>query len=473
MKEIDLKTLTIQKAQDGMESGEFSAEELTGVYLTSIKVKNPELNAYLSVFDDAINEAKEIDQKRARGEKLGTLAGIPIAIKDVIMVKGREVRAASKVLSGHIATYDATAVVKLHQAGAVLLGMTNADEFAMGASNENSAYGPCRNPHDPSRVSGGSSGGSACAVAADMALAALGSETGGSVRYPAALCGIVGLKPTYGAVSRYGLMPMASSFNQIAPAAKTVADTETIFNIIRGRDDKDANSLEPVFANSPNPKIIGVPNFSPEGMDERVRNNYELSVERLGKLGYEMKEVKLESLRYAVACYYILVPAEVSADMARFDGVRYGAHIDGANLLEDYGMTRGVCFGKEVRRRVILGTYVLSAGYYDAYYYKAARVRELIRRDFVDIFKQVDAIVMPTSPRPAYKLGEISSNPLLLYLEDIFTAPANLAYIPAISVPSGTVREDDVDLPLGLQIIAPHLREDVLFDIGKKFLGEK
>lgn len=460
-----------------MEKGEFSAEDLTRAYLENIKIKNGELNAYLTVFDDAIDEAKKVDEKRKRGEKLGPLAGIPIAIKDAFCVKGRETRAASKILAGHIATYDATAVKKLKEAGAVLLGMTNMDEFAMGSSSENSAFGPVRNPVDTTRVPGGSSGGSAAAVAADMALTAIGSDTGCSVRLPASFCGVVGLKPTYGAISRYGLIAMASSLDHVGPITRSVGDAEIMFDVMKVPDGKDATCVYPASSDSKVKKdkiTIGLPVDLPtEGVDSRVLENLKESAKRLADLGYEIKDINLPNIRYAIPAYYIIVPAEVSANLARFDGMRYGLHVDGDNLLGDYKKTRGEGFGKEVRRRILLGTYVLSAGYYDAYYYKATRVRELMRQDFVQAFETVDAMIMPTTAGPAFEIGTKSKrSPIEMYVEDIFTAPGNLVGVPAISVPSGTVKEGDKDLPLGLQIIAPPQREDIVFAIGKRFMGE-
>ncbi|HEY4518633.1 MAG TPA: Asp-tRNA(Asn)/Glu-tRNA(Gln) amidotransferase subunit GatA [Candidatus Paceibacterota bacterium] len=475
---MNLKGLTIKKAMESMTSGEFTSEELTQAYLANIKERNGELNAYLSIFEDALEEAKKVDQMRAKGKKLGPLAGIPMAIKDAFMVKGREVRAASKVLQGHIATYDATAVRKLREAGAILLGMTNMDEFAMGASSENSAYGPVRNPVDTLRVPGGSSGGSAAAVAGGLALGAIGSDTGCSVRLPASFCGVVGLKPTYGAISRHGLIAMASSLDHVGPITNTVGDAEILFDVMKGIDPLDSTSVESSgeAGKVDNGEIIiGVPMDLPtDGVDPRVLANLKESVVRLEKLGYKTKEISLPNIRYAIPSYYIICPAEVSANMARFDGMRYGLHVDGDNLLGDYKRSRYAGFGKEVRRRIILGTYVLSAGYYDAYYYQATRVRELIRQDFARAFESVNAIVMPTTPGPAFKIGTKSKrSPLEMYVEDIFTAPTNHTGSPAISVPSGFVEEEGKQLPLGLQIIAPHLREDVLFSIGKRFLGEE
>lgn len=476
MSKIDLRNLTIAKALAAMEKGEFNAEELTAAYLENIKAKNTELNVYVHVFEDALDQARKIDAKRARGDKLGALAGIPIAIKDVIMVKGREVTGGSKILRGHIATYDATAIHKLKDTGAIIMGMTNCDEFAMGASGENSAYGPTRNPLDTSRVPGGSSSGSTAAVAADMALVALGSETGGSIRQPAALSGLVGLKPSYGAVSRNGLLALCSSFDQIAPIGKTADDALRVFEVIRGKDELDSTTYD--YGATPradsDEMVLGVPTDLPlEGCDPRVIENWKESIAKLRELGYKTKEISLPYLKYAIPVYYILLPAEASANLARYDGLRYGAHVDGENLLGDYMHTKGAGYGKEVRRRLLIGTYVLSAGYYDAYYYTAMRVREKMKQEFAKAFEGVSAIVMPTTAGPAFKLGEKTTDPIKMYLEDIFTAPANIAGIPAISVPSGTVEEAGKQLPLGLQIIAPHLREDVVFSIGKKFLGEE
>ena len=353
----------------------------------------------------------------------------------------------------------------------------------MGSSSENSAYGPVRNPIDPTRVPGGSSGGSAAAVAGEMALASIGSDTGCSVRLPASFCGVVGFKPTYGAISRYGLIAMASSLDHVGPMTNSVADAEIMFDVMKGRDGKDATCIEVKSQKSKvrsggngNEKVvIGLPVDLPtEGVDSRVLKNLKESGERLVELGYKLEEIKLPNVRYAIPTYYIIVPAEVSANMARFDGMRYGLPVDGDNLLADYALTRGQGLGKEVRRRILLGTYVLSAGYYDAYYYRATKVRDLITRDFDQAFNKVDAIIMPTTPGPAFEIGTKSTrSPLEMYAEDLFTAPTNLSGHPAISVPSGTVREGSVDLPLGLQIVAPHQREDVVFSIGKKFLGEE
>jgi aspartyl-tRNA(Asn)/glutamyl-tRNA(Gln) amidotransferase subunit A len=343
------------------------------------------------------------------------------------------------------------------------------DEFAMGGSTENSAFGPTRNPHDTTRVPGGTSGGSAAAVAMGSVLGSIGSDTGGSIRQPASFCGVVGMKPTYGRVSRYGLMAMGSSLDQIGPFGKTVEDAEIIFKVISGHDVMDSTSVPEKLAVSGRgkPKSIGVPrDFIAEGLDEEVRANFEESLEKLKRLGYEVKDISVPDLKYSLATYYIIMPAEVSTNLSRFDGIKYGLSKDGGDMASSYLKTRGEGFGKEARRRIILGTYVLSSGYYDAYYNKANAVRSLIRRELKEAFEGVDAIVTPTSPVPAFKIGERSEDPLSMYLADIFTVPVNMSGIPAISVPSGKTKGG---LPLGLQIMAPHFGEDVLFEIGKNF----
>ncbi len=464
---IPLETLTIKNTQAALAAGTFSAAELTEAYLDQIALKNKETNAYLEVFDDALTAARLLDEKRSKKESLPSLAGISMAIKDNILIKGKIASSASKMLANYHATYDATVIEKLKKEGVVFLGRTNMDEFAMGGSNENSAFGPVRNPHDPTRVSGGSSGGSAAAVGGNLALAALGSDTGGSIRQPASFCGVVGLKPTYGRVSRYGVMAMASSLDQIGPLTKTVGDAELIFNAIKGRDERDATSIEVSTLAVTAKKKIGVPySLLTEGVDPVVMANFTASLERLKGEGYEIVEVDLAPLKYSLACYYIIMPAEASTNLARFDGLRYGSYQPGANLLEDYLKSRGEGFGPEVRRRIMLGTYVLSAGYYDAYYTKATAVRALIAGAYRKVFEQVDLVATPTAPTPAFTLGEKTSDPLQMYLEDIFTVPANLAGVPAISIPSGQTTEG---LPLGLQLTAPAFREDLLFTVGKQF----
>lgn len=466
---VDLKNLTIASAHDGLLEGKFTAVQLTGAYLEAVKEKNGELNAYLETFDDALAKAEEVDDKIARREELSLLAGIPMAIKDNILIKGKTCSAASKILQNYRAVYDANVIEKLKDKEVVFLGRTNMDEFAMGGSTENSAYGPTKNPHDLNRVPGGSSGGSAAAVGGNLALAALGSDTGGSIRQPASLCGAVGLKPTYGAVSRYGLIAMASSLDQIGPITRTVEDAEIIFNSIKGSDKFDSTSTDgPVYPKEGSEKKkVGVPEgLLSEGVDPEVLENFYQSVHKFRDYGYEMVKIDLSMLKHSLACYYVLMPAEASANLARFDGVKYGTRHEGDNLLGDYLTTRGEAFGSEVRRRIMLGTYVLSAGYYDAYYNKANDVRKLIKAAYKQAFDQVDVILTPTSPSPAWKIGEKTSDPLQMYLEDIFTVPANLAGLPAISIPSG---HTEAGLPLGLQITAPAFREDLLFSFGKRF----
>lgn len=465
-----LKNLTIKKAQELLLKEEISSTELVSACLENIKAKNKDINAYLEVFDGALAEAEKADKEIKAGKtKNKPLAGIPIAVKDNILVEGKVCSAGSKMLENYKATYDATVIKKLRDAGAVFIGRTNMDEFAMGASTENSAFGATKNPHDLSRVAGGSSGGSAAAVAMDGCLAALGSDTGGSIRQPAGFCGIVGLNPTYGAVSRSGLIAMASSFDQIGPMTKTAEDAEIIFNIIKGADPLDSTSSSTSttdFYETKKVKTIGVLKYDKSGVDESVNNAVKESAEFLKSLGYEVKEIELPNIKYSVPCYYILVPAEVSSNLARFDGIRYGLFKEGKNLTEDYMESRSAGFGREVRRRIMLGTYVLSAGYYDAYYTKAQRVRDLIKRDFRKIFLDTDAILSPTSPTPAFKIGEKTSDPLKMYLEDIFTAPAKIAGLPAISIPFGKTKEG---LPLSVQLTAPRFGEDILFEISKKY----
>lgn len=484
---LDLKKLTIASVHTHLLDGDFSAVELAEAYCAEIEKRNKDLNAYLEVFDDVREQAQEAD-KRIKAGKAGLLTGIPLAIKDNILIEGRRVGAASKILEGYVAPYDATAIKKLKEAGAVFLGRTNCDEFAMGGSTENSAYGVTKNPADTARVAGGSSGGSAAAVAADMALAALGSDTGGSVREPASFCGVVGFKPSYGAVSRYGLIAMGSSLDCIGPIAKSAEDAEIIFNCIKGRDSMDSTSRDfptsKLLNFSPSKLIIGVPrDLIGEGVDADVLANFNEALERLRSAGVEIVDVALPDARYALPCYYIIMPAEASTNLARYDGVKYGVHRDGGNLLGDYLTTRAHGFGSEVRRRILIGTYVLSSGYYDAYYNKAVAVRQRIQAAFSETFRHVDpvrsregsqrpsasngvdVIATPTAPTPAWKVGE-KGDPLSMYLADIFTVTANIAGIPAISLPSGKTQSG---LPLGIQFMAAHGREDTLFAAGRLF----
>ncbi len=473
---IDLKNLTIAKAHEDLLAKKYTVLELANAYLENIKKKNPEIHAYLEVFDDVSVQAK-IAQEMIDTGKASTLTGIPFAIKDNILIEGKIASASSKMLEKYKATYDATVIKKLKAVGAIFLGRTNMDEFAMGGSTENSAFGVTKNPHDISRVSGGSSGGSAAALAMDGCLVALGTDTGGSVRQPASFCGVVGLKPTYGAVSRHGLIAMGSSLDQAGPFTKTVVDMEAVFNILSGKDLMDATTISPnTYAKNTVKKkmIIGVPRHAMEkGVDKKVLVNFEESLVRLEKLGHAIVDITLPNIGYALPVYYVLMPAEVSSNLARFDGVKYGLHVDGKNSIEDYFMTRAEGFGKEVRRRILLGTYVLSSGYYDAYYNKANALRKTITGDFTEAFKKVDVVLTPTTPTPAFKIGEKADDPLSMYLADIFTVTANLTGMPAISIPSGFAKEGTASLPLGIQMTAPHGREDILFALGKDFLGEK
>lgn len=467
---IDLTTLTIASARAKLDGKIFSAVDLASAYLSEIKKKNGELNAYLEVYDDVLDQAKAADELIAQGKSF-PLLGIPLAIKDVILIKNRKVSAASKILENYTATYDATVIAKLKKQGAVFLGRTNTDEFAMGGSTENSAYGVTRNPHDASRVAGGSSGGSVVAVAANLALGALGSDTGGSVREPASFCGIVGMKPTYGRVSRYGLIAMGSSLDCIGQIAKNVEDAEIIFDAVSGHDVLDSTSItDTTYPKSSIKKVIGVPwdLVNGEGVDLKVKENFKQSILKLKKNGFKIKDISIKNLNLVLAIYYIIMPAEASTNLSRFDGVRYGLHKDGKDLLEDYLLTRGIGFGKEVRRRILLGTYVLSAGYYDAYYGKAQIARNVLKKEFIKAFQEVDFIVTPTAPFVAWKIGE-KNDPLSVYLADIFTVTANIVGVPAISLPSGFAEVEGKKLPLGVQFMAPHGGEDLLFEIGKKF----
>lgn len=473
-----LNALTITEAAKLLNEKELSSVELTKSCLEAIGEKDKELHAFLSVNrEGALKEAKEIDERRKKGEPMGPLAGIPCAVKDNMLVKGLPATCASKILKPYRAPYDATAVGKLRRTGAIFLGKTNLDEFAMGSSTENSGFGPTKNPHDPSRVPGGSSGGSAAAVAADLCVFSLGSDTGGSVRQPASFCGIVGLKPTYGAVSRYGLIAMASSLDQIGPLAKTVEDSAAVFEALAGPDPKDATSspqaVYPDLADVIRYGIdmknlrVGVPKeYFGEGIQPEVEHAVRQAIKNFEKLGAKIVEISLPHTPYALACYYIIMPAEVSANLARYDGIKYGLS-RGEEYMERYLKTRAQGFGSEPRRRIMLGTYVLSAGYYEAYYAKAQRVRRLIRDDFLKAFQNVDLIVTPTSPTVAFKFGERTQDPLSMYLADIYTVSVNLAGLPGISIPCGWSEEKDEKrntrkLPIGLQLIAKHFDEKTI-----------
>ncbi|MBV9159601.1 MAG: Asp-tRNA(Asn)/Glu-tRNA(Gln) amidotransferase subunit GatA [Candidatus Kaiserbacteria bacterium] len=466
---MDLSKLTIASARKALDAKEFTARELTEAYLDEINKKNGELQAYLEVWSEsAREEAKKADERIARGES-APLTGIPLAIKDNMLVVDRRITAASKILENYIASYDASVIKKLKEQNAVLLGRTNMDEFALGSSTENSAFGPTKNPHDISRVPGGTSGGSTAAVAANLALGALGSDTGGSLRQPAAFCGTVGFKPTYGAVSRYGLIAAASSLDQIGTVGKTVEDAQIIFDAIRGHDENDSTSLpDSAFTKTASvKKVVGVPRaFLKEGVEADMLENFEQTLKSLKAAGYSIVDVDLPALEYSLAVYYIINPAEVSTNLARFDGIRYGLSVPADTIGETYERSRGIGFGPETRRRMLVGTFVLSSGYADAYYRKARDVRELIRADFAKAFESVDAIAMPTSPTAPWKIGG-KADPLSVYAADIFTVPINLAGVPAISIPSGSVERDGKKLPVGFQIIAPHRGEAGLFAIAK------
>lgn len=464
---MDISTLTIAGARRALDTKEFSSLELTDTYIEHIEKKDGDIHAYLEVWKESARaEAKAADGKIAQGVQK-SLTGIPLAMKDNILIAGRKASAASKILEQYVASYDASVTEKLKAEGAVFLGRTNMDEFAMGSSTENSAFGPTKNPLDLSRVPGGSSGGSAAAVAGNLALASLGSDTGGSIRQPASLTGLVGLKPTYGEVSRYGLMAMGSSLDQIGPLTKTVADARILFDAIRGHDSRDSTSLPDAALSSGKPRVIGVPRaFFAQGVDADVLAHFEETLASLKGKGYEIRDIELPSVPYSLAVYYIIMPAEASTNLARFDGIRYGLSVPADTIQEVYGKTRAAGFGGEVRRRILLGTFVLSSGYVDAYYRRAQGVRASIRAEFEGAFAAgVDAIVTPTTPSPAFRFGE-KSDPVAMYTEDVFSVPVNLVGVPAISVPSGSVERDGVALPTGFQIIAPHRREDTLFAVG-------
>jgi aspartyl-tRNA(Asn)/glutamyl-tRNA(Gln) amidotransferase subunit A len=467
---IETKNLTIRKAHEDLIGGKYTAVDLATAYLENIKNYDPDIHAYLEVFSDVLEQAKEADKRLTENKEVTLLTGIPFSIKDNILIKGRIASSASKMLEHYKATYDATVISKLKAAGAIFLGRTNMDEFAMGGSTENSAFGVTKNPHDLERVAGGSSGGAVASVAADMALVALGSDTGGSIRQPSSFCGLVGLKPTYGAVSRYGVMAMGSSFDQIGPIAKNVDDAEIVFDFIAGKDEMDSTSIDidktKVVKDIKEIKV-GT-GFVLTGSDPKGLDWYFNGVQDKIFGICQSKNVDLPNLQYALATYYTLIPAEVSSNMSRFDGVRYGLHVDGANMVDDYFKTKQLGFGPEVKRRIILGTYVLSSGYYDAYYNKANIVRDLIRDDYAKAFAEVDIIITPTTPGPAFKIGEKINDPLQLYLEDIFTVPANLAGIPAISIPCGYKEVGGKKLPLGLQLMAKKGNEELLFSVAKQ-----
>jgi aspartyl-tRNA(Asn)/glutamyl-tRNA(Gln) amidotransferase subunit A len=467
-------TLTIAAVQEGLAKKQFSATELATEALRFAEAENPKTNALLSLSHvRALAAAKQVDERLARGEQAGELAGVPIAVKDVIVTNGLRTTCGSKLLAEYIPPYDATAVVRLEQAGGVVIGKANCDEFAMGSSNENSAFGPVRNPVDLDRVPGGSSGGSAAAVAQGTAVLSLGSDTGGSIRQPASFCGIVGVTPTYGRVSRYGLVAFASSLDHIGPFARNVRDAATLLKVIAGRDAADSTSAGAPVPDYPalldgNVKgmKIGLPKEYFKGLASETGDLIAKGIDTLRGLGCEIREVSLPATDYAIACYYIICTAEASSNLARYDGVRYTRRADADTLSAMYRNTRGEGFGAECKRRIMLGTYVLSAGYYDAYYLKAQQVRTLIARDFANAFNEVDAIVTPVSPFPAFRLGEKLDDPMEMYLSDIYTITGDLAGVPCMSVPCGNTA---AGLPVGMQILTRHFDETGMFRLAHAF----
>lgn len=478
-----LRDLTIKKFHRELLDKKFSALEITQDFFKYIDVRDKEIDAYLSLREDeALREAGAVDVALAAGENINVLSGVPLAIKDNMLIYGGPTTGGSKILENYKAAYDSTVISKLKDKGAVFLGKTNMDEFAMGSSTENSAFKVTKNPHDLTRVPGGSSGGSAAAVASHMAIAALGSDTGGSIRQPASFCGVVGLKPTYGAVSRFGLMAMASSLDQIGPLTKTVEDAAILFKAIAGVDKRDSTSVEREYGDSlTNPKLedirnltVGIPDeYFRDGLDKEVSEAVTGAIKDLESLGIKFKKVSLSHTKDALSVYYIIMPAEVSTNLSRFDGIRYGTREEAKNLSDLYFENKGAGFGAEVKRRIILGTFVLSAGYHDAYYAKAQKVRRLIKEDFEKVFDSgVDVILTPVASTPAFKIGEKTDDPMQMYLSDIFTIPVNLAGLPGISIP---VRGREGKLPVGFQLIGKPFREADILGIGQFYekLGEQ
>ena len=479
----------IRELHEKLISGEITSVKLTEDYFNEIEKKNKDINAYLTLTKElALEQAREVDERIKKGEEIGILGGIPGAIKDNICVEGVRTTASSKILDNYISPYDAIVVKKLKECGAVFLGKTNLDEFAMGSSTENSAYGTTKNPHDLFRVPGGSSGGSAAAVAGEMAVWSLGSDTGGSIRQPASFCGVVGLKPTYGRVSRYGLIAMASSLDQIGPITKSVEDAAIILSIISDHDKMDATSApnfgkkyEEYLGKDIKKTKIGIVKDYLDGLDEGVRKIMEDVIEKYKKAGVDILEIELPNTKYSLPTYYIIQPCEVSSNLARFDGIKYGMRADDSKnsgydsneipktLLEAYLDTRQYGLGAEVKRRIMLGTYALSSGYYDAYYLRAQKVRTLIKKDFENAFSKVDFILTPTAPTPAFKIGEKTQDPLQMYLEDIFTITANIAGVPAISIPGGSVEIDGKKLPVGFQLMGKWFDEENLLNVAHAF----
>lgn len=469
--------LTITELRKQFLDGTLTPKALIEKTLSDIKAKDKEINAFIDVYDQAIDEAESATkQMQEEGEKAAPLLGIPVAIKNNILIKGKRTSAASKMLENYRATYDATIISRLKAAGAIFVGATNMDEFAMGSSTESSYFGITKNPYDKSRVPGGSSGGSAAAVAMGVVPVAIGTDTGGSIRQPASYCGLVGFKPTYGAVSRYGLIAMGSSLDQAGPLTNTVADAEIVHKVMAGLDPLDNTTIASDTYEEVKTKDVytfGVPKkLLTDGIDPDVLKTFSQHLESLEAAGHKIVEIDLPLFEKGLAAYYIVMPAEVSSNLARYDGMRYGLSVDSDNLLDIYQKTRAEGFGVEVKRRILLGTYVLSSGYYDAFYGKAELARSKMRQELNDVFAQVDAIITPTTPTPAFKIGE-KSDPLAMYREDIFTVPVNLTGVPALSFPMGTVERDGIALPVGVQYIAPHGGDSRLFAIGKKIYDER
>ena len=474
---MDLTSLAINEIRRQLTAKKVSAEELVSAHLDRIETADKNVRAYLTLSPArALEQARKIDGMISAGDPLPRLAGVPMAVKDVISTRGLRTTCGSKILENYIPPYDATAVSRLESAGACILGKTNCDEFAMGSSTENSGYFTTRNPHDLTRVPGGSSGGSAAAVAANLATVALGSDTGGSIRQPAAFCGVVGMMGTYGRVSRFGLVAFASSLDHIGPFGRCVRDVATVLEVIAGRDPNDSTSADvpvPDYHAALERNVgglkIGVPKEYFAGLSSKVGDNIQKGIDLLTKLGCRIETISLPHTDYAIACYYIIATAEASSNLARYDGVRYGFRSpDFDDLREMYRKTRDQGFGAEVKRRIMLGTHVLSSGYYDAYYLKAQKVRALIARDFVEAFDDVDIILTPTSPSPAFKLGELVDDPLQMYLADIYTVTADLAGVPGISVPCGKTK-DSPQLPIGMQLLAKHFDEEKLLQVAHAF----
>jgi aspartyl-tRNA(Asn)/glutamyl-tRNA(Gln) amidotransferase subunit A len=472
---MDIATLSIDGVKQGLAAGSFSAVELAQEALRFAEQENPRTNAYLRLSPErALAGARQVDERIARGEDPGALAGVPVAVKDVILTSGIKTTCGSKLLANYVAPYDATAVTRIEQAGGIILGKTNCDEFAMGSSNENSAFGPVRNPVAPDRVPGGSSGGSAAAVAQGTAVLALGSDTGGSVRQPASFCGVVGVTPTYGRVSRYGLTAYASSLDHIGPFARSVKDAATLLHAMAGRDELDSTSADapvPDYSAMLDGKVkglkLGLPREYLKDLTSESGNLIGAGIDQFRKLGCDVREISLPATDHAIACYYIIATAEASSNLARYDGVRYTFRSPDSETLSDmYRNTRGDGFGAECKRRIMLGTYVLSHGYYDAYYLKAKKVRALIARDFANAFQEVDAIVAPVSPFPAFRLGEKMDDPVAMYLSDIYTITGSLAGIPCMSVPCGATA---AGLPVGMQILTRHFDESTMFRLADAF----